>query len=98
MARVLLLGTWLTSLDTVREALQRRNEGRLAFSGLAGQIEVTGPRIEIERGWIVNERTWKHGMPRSVAQGAVERFTDDLFVVVDEPAEDQGRGLRRGRG
>jgi hypothetical protein len=97
MARVLLLGTWVTSLETVRQAMDRRNGGRLSFSGLAGQLQVTGPRIEIERGWIVNDRTWKHGMPRSVSEGQVEQFTDDLFVVVDEPRGDQGRGgPRRG--
>jgi hypothetical protein len=84
MAKVLLLGTWLTSLKDVREAIERRNEGRLTFSGLAGQMEVFGPRIEIERGWIVNDRTWKQGMPRSVADGEIAEFTDDLFVVVDE--------------
>jgi hypothetical protein len=68
----------------VREAIRRRNQDRLTFGGLAGQLEISGPRIEIERGWIVNDRTWKHGMPRSVAEGEIAAFTDDLFVVVDE--------------
>jgi hypothetical protein len=98
MARILLLGTWLTSLESVREALVRRNGDRLSFGGLAGQLEVTGPRIEIERGWIVNDRTWRHGMPRSVADGRIDQLTDDLFVVVDEPAPDSGRRGRRPAG
>lgn len=93
MARILLLGTWLTAIDEAREAIARRAEN-LSFGGMASQLEVTGPRIEIERRVIVNDRTWKHGMPRSVIEGQVETLTDDLFVVVDEPPEPSQRGRR----
>ncbi|MFN8556656.1 MAG: hypothetical protein U0531_04675 [Dehalococcoidia bacterium] len=90
MARILLLGTWLTTPD--RTAINERNGGRLTFSGLPGQMEISGPRIEIERSWVVNERTWKNGMPRSIVSGQIESFTDDLFVVIDEaPAHDPRR-------
>lgn len=93
MARILLLGTWLTSIDEAREAIARRSENP-NFGGMASQLEVTSPRIEVERSVIVNERTWKHGMPRSVIDGQVDTLTDDLFVVVDEPAEPGRRGGR----
>lgn len=85
MARILLLGTWLAQPEPAPEEINRRNGGRLSFGGLAGQMEISGPRIEIERRWIVNDRTWQHGMPRSVAEGQIEQLTNDLFVVVDEP-------------
>lgn len=93
MARILLLGTWLTGIDAAREAIARRAE-QLSFGGMASQLEITGPRIEVERGVIVNDRTWKYGMPRSVIDGQVESLTDDLFVVVDEPPEPGRRGGR----
>ncbi len=96
MARILLLGTWLTDLKSARQRLDQRNEGRLTFGGLAGQLEVSGPRIEIERDMIVNDRTWKNGMPRSVVEGRVDQLTDHLFVVVDESSGEQDRGGRRG--
>jgi len=94
MARILLLGTWLTALDTAREGIARRS-GAARFGGLAGQLEVSAPRIEVERSWVVNDRTWKHGMPRSVVEGQIEQQTDDLFVVVDDPPDhDRRRGTR----
>ncbi|MER3420775.1 MAG: hypothetical protein C4290_09755 [Chloroflexota bacterium] len=92
MAQVLLLGTWLTSLDAAREAIARRSGDQVSFGGLPGQLEARGPRIEVERAVIVNDRTWKHGMPRSVVQGEIARHDDDLFVVVDEPAGGDGIG------
>lgn len=95
MARILLLGTWMTSPEPTREQINARNGGRLTFGGLSGQLEVSGPRIEIERRWIVNERTWRHGMPRSVAEGQVKQLSDDLFVVVDEPEGAAGRRAAR---
>ena len=84
MARILLLGTWLGDLRGARDAIERRNAGRVQLGGLAGQLDVSGPRIEIDRTLIANDRTWQHGMPRAVIEGRVERQTDDLFVVVDE--------------
>lgn len=96
MAKVLLLGTWVTSLDRAKAEIERCSGGPVSFGGLAGQLEVSGPRIAITRDLIVNDRTWKHGMPRSITEGTIAQFTDDLFVVVDEPSEDEGRGRRRG--
>jgi hypothetical protein len=93
MARILLLGTWLAQPEPTREEINRRNGGALTFGGLAGQLEISGPRIEVDRRWIVNDRTWKHGMPRSVVDGVVERLDDEVFVVVDEP-----RGSEHGHG
>lgn len=90
MAKLLLLGTWLAQPAQARDQLSRANEG-LSFSGLSGQVEVTGPRITIRRDLIVNDRSWTYGMPRSVIDGQVEQHTDDVFVVVDEPKRD-GRG------
>ncbi len=81
MAQILLLGTWLTDIEAARAAIARR-------SGEA----VSGPRIEVERAVIVNDRTWKHGMPRSVVQGEIARHDEALFVVVDEPANEPRRG------
>jgi hypothetical protein len=95
MARILLLGTWLTDLAGAREGISARGEN-LSFGGMSSQLEVTGPRIEVERRWVVNDRTWKHGMPRSIVEGQIEQMTDDVFVVVDEPRESDGRrGPRR---
>ncbi len=91
MARILLLGTWMSQPEPAREEINRRNGGLLSFGGMAGQMEISGPRIAIERGWIVNDRTWKHGMPRSVVEGRVEQHNDGLFVVVDEPPDHDGR-------
>ncbi len=90
MAKILLLGTWMAQPEPTREEINRRNADRLSFGGLSGQLEITGPRIEIDRRWIVNDRTWRHGMPRSVVECQIERQTDDVFVVVDEP-EHRGR-------
>lgn len=89
MAKILLLGTWLAQPAPTKDEINRRNEGRLQFGGMSGQMEITGPRIEIERDWIVNDRTWKNGMPRSVVEGQVEELTDDRFVVVDEPERER---------
>lgn len=97
MARILLLGTWMSQPEPPREEINRRNAGSLSFGGMAGQMEISGPRIAIERDWIVNERTWRHGMPRSVIDGRVEEHSDGLFVVVDEPPERDPRRGGRGR-
>lgn len=93
MAKVLLLGTWLTGFDAARSSIERNSGEPVSFGGMAGQIEVSGTRIAIERDIIVNDRTWKHGIPRSVQEGRIEEQSDGLFVVVDEPAE---QGPRRG--
>jgi hypothetical protein len=90
VARILLLGTWLTDLDAAREGIRQRS-GDVQFGGMSSQLEVTGPRIEIERRWIVNDRTWQHGMPRGVVDGRVEQQTDDVFVVGDEPRNGERR-------
>ncbi len=83
MAKILLLGTWLTNTERARQSIAGRTKD-VQFGGLAGQLEVRGPRIEIERALVVNDRTWQHGMPRSVVEGQVEQLSDALFVVVDE--------------
>lgn len=86
MAKVLLLGTWLkrpaVSADEVRAAGEDVQVG-----GLSGQMLLTGRRIVIKRPWIVDERTWKHGMPRAVQEGAIAELTDERMVVVDEEQE-----------
>jgi hypothetical protein len=92
MAQILLLGTWLTDIEAARAAIARRSGDAVSFGGLPGQLEVRGPRIEVERAVIVNDRTWKHGMPRSVVHGEIARHDDTLFVVVDEPANEPHRG------
>lgn len=84
MAKVLLLGTWVKDVREAREEIERRHGGSLQFGGLGNQIEITGPRIEIERRLVADDRTWTHGMPRSVMDGRVEQQSDELFVVVDE--------------
>lgn len=92
MARILLLGTWVTKIDEARESLKGRSQEQLTFSGMSSQLEVTGRRIEVERRLIVNDRTWKFGMPRSVIDGMIEQQSDDLFVVVDEPKQQRPGG------
>lgn len=92
MAQILLLGTWLTDIEAARAAITRRSGETVSFGGLPGQLEVRGPRIEVERAVVVNDRTWRHGMPRSVVQGEIARHDDALFVVVDEPANEPRRG------
>ena len=90
MARVLLLGTWLATPWPTRDEINERNGGALSFGGMASQLEISGPRIVIERRWITDERTWQHGLPRSVVEGEVERQDADRFVVVDEARERRG--------
>jgi len=92
MAQILLLGTWLTDIEAARAASAGRGGGAVALGGLPGQLEVRGPRIEVERAVIANDRTWRHGMPRSVVQGEIVRHDDALFVVVDEPTNEPRRG------
>ena len=85
MAKILILGTWLAEPAQAREAISRANGDDLSFGGLSGQLEITGSRIAIERHWIANDRTWRHGMPRSVVDGRIAEHSDSLFVVTDEP-------------
>lgn len=91
MAKVLLLGTWLTDQKEAKESIRRNSGDAVQFGGLSGQIEVIGARIAVERRLVVNDRTWKHGMPRSVQVGTIDRLDDEMFVVVDEEPE---RGRR----
>ncbi len=95
MAQVLLLGTWLVrpgpSPDDVRAAGEN-----VQIGGMSGQMLLTGSRIVIKRPWIVDERTWKHGMTRAVQEGEIRELTDEQMVVADPEPED-GRRERRGR-
>ena len=52
---------------------------------MSGQMLLTGRRIVVRRPWIVDERTWKHGMVRAVQDGEIAELTDEQMVVVDEP-------------
>ena len=92
MAQVLLLGTWLKrpspSEDEVRAA-----GANVRIGGLTGQMLLTGSRIVIKRPWIVDERTWKHGMARAVQDGEIAELSDEQMVVVDSPPEGR-RGSR----
>ncbi len=96
MAQVLLLGTWLVrpgpSPDEVRAAGEN-----VQIGGMSGQMLLTGSRIVIKRPWIVDERTWTHGMARAVQEGEIKELTDEQMVVTDAEPEDwrRERGRRR---
>ena len=95
MAQVLLLGTWLVrpgpSPDEVRAAGEN-----VQIGGMSGQMLLTGSRIVIKRPWIVDERTWKHGMARAVQEGEIKELTEEQMVVTDAEPE-EWRRERRGR-
>lgn len=61
---------------------------------MSGQLLLTGSRIVVRRPWIVDKRTWKHGMARAVQEGEIEELTDEQLVVVDAQPEWE-RGRRR---
>lgn len=84
MAKVLLLGTWLKRPEPSHDEVQAAGEG-VQIGGMSGQMLLTGQRIVIKRPWIVDERTWKHGMARAVQEGEIAELTDEQMVVVDEP-------------
>jgi hypothetical protein len=93
MAQVLLLGTWLKRPEPPREEVQAAGEN-VQIGGMSGQMLLTGTRIVVKRPWIVDERTWKHGMARSVQDGEIAELTDEQMVVVDAKQPDQRRGRR----
>ncbi len=84
MAKVLLLGTWLKRPEPTADEVQAAGEG-VQVGGMSGQMLLTGSRIVVKRPWIVDERTWKHGMARAVQEGEIAELTDEQLVVVDEP-------------
>jgi hypothetical protein len=94
MAQVLLLGTWLVRPWPSHEDVQAAGEG-VQIGGLGGQMLLTGKRIVVRRPWIVDDRTWTHGMARAVQEGEIKELTEEQLVVEDAPPE-WGAG-RRGR-
>lgn len=89
MARVLLLGTWLVRPNPSQDEVAAAGEN-VAFGGMSGQMLLTGNRIVVKRPWIVDDRTWKHGMARAVQEGQIEELTDEQLVVIDSPPERRG--------
>lgn len=95
MAQVLLLGTWLVRPGPQPEDVMAAGDD-VRIGGMSGQMLITGKKIVVKRPWIVDDRTWKHGMARSVQDGEIEELTDDQLVVVDaKPDSERGRGGRR---
>jgi len=95
MAQVLLLGTWLAKPEPSKDEVRAAGEN-VQIGGMSGQMLLTGNRIVIKRPWIVDQRTWSHGMARAVQDGDIEELTDEQFVVVDsKPEHDPRRGPRR---
>jgi hypothetical protein len=95
MAQVLLLGTWLTKPGPTQDEVKAAGEG-VQIGGMSGQMLLTGSRIVVKRPWIVDERTWKHGMARAVQEGEIKELTDEQMVVQDaEPEWDERRRGRR---
>jgi hypothetical protein len=95
MAQVLLLGTWLTRPGPTPEEVKEAGEG-VQIGGMSGQMLITGARIVVKRPWIVDERTWKHGMARAVQDGEIQELTEDQMVVIDaKPEWERGPGGRR---
>ena len=92
MAQVLLLGTWLKRPPPSEDEVHAAGAD-VRIGGLTGQMLLTGSRIVIKRPWIVDERTWKHGMARAVQEGEIAELTDEQMVVVDSPPETR-RGSR----
>ena len=94
MAQVLLLGTWLAKPGPSHDDVKAAGEG-VQIGGMSGQMLLTGTRIVIERPWIVDERTWQHGMARAVQEGEIKELTDARLVVEDaEPEWNERRGRR----
>lgn len=95
MAQVLLLGTWLVRPGPQPEDVMAAGDD-VRIGGMSGQMLITGKKIVVKRPWIVDDRTWKHGMARAVQDGEIEELTDDQLVVVDaKPDSERGRGGRR---
>jgi hypothetical protein len=95
MAQVLLLGTWLTRPGPAADDIIAAGDD-VKIGGMSGQMLLTGSRIVVKRPWIVDDRTWKHGMARAVQDGEIQELTDEQLVVVDaRPEPNGGRGRRR---
>ena len=95
MAQVLLLGTWLTRPGPKADEVKAAGEG-VEIGGMSGQMLITGRTIVVKRPWIVDERTWKHGMARAVQEGEIRELTDEQMVVVDaKPEWERGSRGRR---
>ena len=93
MAQVLLLGTWLKRPEPSHEEVRAAGEN-VQIGGMSGQMLLTGSRIVVKRPWIVDDRTWKHGIARAVQEGEIAELTDDQMVVVDAQPEQGARGRR----
>ena len=94
MAQVLLLGTWLTKPEPSHDEVKAAGE-EVQIGGLTGQMLITGKKIVVKRPWIADDRTWKHGMARSVQEGEIKELSDEVMVVEDAVPEWDER--RRGR-
>jgi hypothetical protein len=94
MAQVLLLGTWLIRPGPAAEEVIGAGDD-VKVGGMSGQMLLTGSKIVVKRSWIVDDRTWQHGMARSVQEGEIKELTGEQMVVVDPAPESEGG--RRGR-
>ncbi|MGD9890517.1 MAG: hypothetical protein AB7R89_14605 [Dehalococcoidia bacterium] len=95
MAQVLLLGTWLVRPEPAADDVIAAGKD-IRIGGMSGQMLLTGSKIVVKRPWIVDERTWKHGMARAVQDGEIQELTDEQMVVVDaKPEAERGQGRRR---
>jgi hypothetical protein len=94
VAQVLLLGTWLTRPGPEPDEVIAAGDD-VRIGGMTGQMLITGSKIVVKRPWIVDDRTWTHGMARSVQAGEIQELTDEQMVVVDaKPEPERGRGGR----
>lgn len=89
MARVLLLGTWLSQPPPSHDEVAAAGE-EIHFGGMSGQLLLTGSRIVVKRPWIVDARTWEHGMRRAVQEGEIVELNGEQMVVVDEKPPQRG--------
>ena len=94
MAQVLLLGTWLVRPSPTADDVIAAGDD-VKVGGMSGQMLLTGSKIVVKRSWIVDDRTWQHGMARAVQEGEIQELTGDQMVVVDAKPEPEGG--RRGR-
>lgn len=94
MAQVLLLGTWLVRPGPSAEDVIAAGDD-VKVGGMSGQMLLTGRKIVIKRPWIVDDRTWQHGMARAVQDGEIAELTGDQMIVVDAKPEPEGGRRRR---
>jgi hypothetical protein len=95
MAQVLLLGTWLVRPGPSNDDVIAAGDD-VKLGGMSGQMLLTGSKIVIKRSWIVDDRTWRHGMARAVQDGEIQELTGEQMIVVDaKPEPENGRRGRR---